>query len=164
MSLLRPEAYDRIVYEWNSTDREYEQDKTIHELFTAQSERTPDSIALVYEGSELSYRELEEKSNQLARHIRSAYQQRTQKALQADTLIGLCLDRSLEMVIGILGVLKSGGAYVPIDPGYPQDRIDYMLADTGAELVLSQRTLHAQLPADKVIYIDLSEELYREED
>ncbi|MBB6131881.1 non-ribosomal peptide synthetase, partial [Mucilaginibacter lappiensis] len=168
LSLLREESYQEIVYDWNATDKSYEQDKTIQELFTAQALLTPDSIALVYEGEELSYRELEEKSNQLARHIRSEYHQRSQAELQPDTLIALLLERSLEMVIGILGVLKAGGAYVPIDPGYPQDRIDYILSDTGSELVLSQRGLQEKeefsLPEDKVVYIDLSEAFYRAED
>ena len=118
-------------------------------------------------GHHLSYRELNEKSNQLARHIRKEYKRRTSEDLKADTLIGLCLDRSLEMVIGILGVLKAGGAYVPMDPAYPQDRIDYLLSDTAAALVLSQRHLgegsELDLPEEKVVYIDLTAGLYKEE-
>ena len=103
----------------------------------------------------------------MARHIREQYLQRTKQSLAPDTLIALYLDRSLEMVIGILAVLKAGGAYVPIDIHYPQERIDYLLQDTRAELILSQRQLrkaHTQLPPDKVIYIDLAEEFYQEED
>ncbi|WKL50105.1 amino acid adenylation domain-containing protein [Flavobacterium pectinovorum] len=168
ISLLLPSEYKEMVYDWNATDKDYPVDKTIYELFQAQAESTPDSVALVYEGQELSYRELNERSNQLARHIRCEYQKRTREELKADSLIGLCLDRSLEMVIGILAVLKSGGAYVPIDPEYPQDRIDYILEDTGAVLVLSQKHLlnkeDLQLPKDKVITIDLGGSIYDGQD
>src|SRR6185312_770562 len=168
LSLLQREEYDRIVYQWNATDKAYAQDKTIQALFQAQVERTPDHIALVYEGEQLTYRELNEKSNQLARYIREQYQKRTTQSLAPDTLIALCVERSLEMVIGILAVLKAGGAYVPIDPLYPQERIDYLLADTQAALVLSQRQLSEeskiQLPEESVVYIDLSEDLYKETD
>ena len=168
LSLLRPEEYDQIIYQWNETDKEYEKDKTIYQLFQEQVEKAPDSTALVFEGQQLTYRTLNEKSNQLARHIRAQYQQRTKQELGADTLIPLCLDRSLEMVIAILAVLKAGAAYVPIDPSYPQQRLDYILSDTQAALVLSQRLLSEssdiQLPQDKVIHIDLTERLYKEED
>ena len=167
LSVLGAEEYDQIVYGWNETGREYPEDQTVYELFEEQASRTPEGTALVYEGEELSYRELNERSNQLARHIRKAYKARTGESLGADTLIGLYLDRSLEMVIGILGVLKAGGAYVPMDPGYPQERIDYILEDTGAALVLSQRglsqTTSTELPGEKVICIDLTEALYKEE-
>lgn len=129
--------------------------------------KRPRIIALVYEGVSLSYRELNEKSNQLARHIRSQYKRKTSQEIEPDTLIALCLDRSLELIIGILGVLKAGGAYVPIDPSYPQERIDYILADTNAEIVLSQRQVvasgEARLAAGQVIYIDLSGDLYQTE-
>ena len=131
MSLVGSEEYNRIVYGWNETGREYPEDQTVYELFQEQAARTPDGTALVYEGEELSYRELNERSNQLARHIRKAYKAKTGHTLVADTLIGLYLERSLEMVIGILGVLKAGGAYVPMDPGYPQERIDYILRIRG---------------------------------
>ncbi|WKL50106.1 amino acid adenylation domain-containing protein [Flavobacterium pectinovorum] len=168
ISLLLPSEYKEMVYDWNATDKDYPVDKTIYELFQAQAESTPDSVALVYEGQELSYRELNERSNQLARHIRLEYEKRTQEALRGDSLIALCLDRGLEMVIGILAVLKSGGAYVPIDPEYPQDRIDYILEDTGAVLVLSQKHLlnkeDLQLPKDKVITIDLGGSIYDGQD
>ena len=167
LSLLRPEDYTQIVDKWNETEKDYPRDKTIYELFEEQVDKTPGSICLVFEGQRLTYRELNQKSNQLARHIRAQYKKKTNQVLKPDTLIALCLDRSLEMVIGILGILKAGGAYVPIDPSYPKERIEYLLADTKAELVLSQKQLtkriEIQLPKDKVIYIDLPEELYQVE-
>ena len=167
ISLIPPKHYNQIVYDWNKTDRDYPRDKTIHQLFEEQVKKTPENVALVFEGEQLTYGELNEKSNQLARHIRAQYICKTKQALKPDTLIALCLNRSLEMVIGILGVLKAGGAYVPMDPSYPEGRVEYMLEDTRAEMVLSQRQIaqdgDVQLPKDKVVYVDLSEKLYQVE-
>jgi len=122
----------------------------------------------VYEDRELSYKEVDERSNQLARHIRWSYRQRTKQELKPDTLIALLLERSPEMVVGILGMLKAGGAYVPIDPGYPQERIDYLLEDTGAEVVLSQRSVvesgEIGLAQAEVVYIDPEAAFYGQED
>ena len=167
ISLLRPTEYNQIIYDWNQTEKNFPSDKTIHQLFEEQVIKTPDNIALVFEDQKLTYRQLNEKSNQLARHIRDHYELKTKKKLVPDTLITLCLDRSLELVIGILGVLKAGGAYVPVDPSYPKHRTDYLLADTKSELILSQRHLiqgSTLLPSEKVIDIDLSEKFYRMED
>ena len=148
ISLLTKQEYQQIVYDWNQTDKEYPRDKTIQQLFQEQVDKTPNNIAVVYEDKQLTYRELNQQSNQLARYIIKQYQQQNLKGNKAnqqtqkreadsiktllpkDTLIALCLDRSIEMIIGILGVLKSGGAYVPMDPNYPQDRIEYILKDT----------------------------------
>ena len=94
-------------------------DKTITQLFEAQVDKTPNNIALVFEEESLTYRQLNNKANQLAHAIRAHYQENFPQVIKADTLIGLYLDRSLEMVISILGVLKAGGAYVPISPEYP---------------------------------------------
>ena len=167
ISLLRPAEYNQIIYDWNQTEKNFPADKTIHQLFEEQVIKTPDNIALVFEDQKLTYRQLNQKSNQLARHIRDQYEVRTKKTLVPDTLITICLDRSLEMVIGILGILKAGGAYVPVDPSYPKHRTDYLLADTKSELIVSQRHLiqgSTLLPREKVIYIDLWEKFYRTED
>jgi non-ribosomal peptide synthetase component F len=94
-------------------------------------ERTPDSIAVVYEGLQLSYLELNERANRLAHYIRH------QHNITPDTLIALCLERSEHMLIAILAVLKAGGAYVPLDPSYPDERIKYILADTKAGVLLT---------------------------
>ncbi|NOU17178.1 MAG: amino acid adenylation domain-containing protein [Bacteroidales bacterium] len=158
----------KLLYEFNGTSTSYPKDKTIHQLFGEQAQRTPDGLALVYGQQRLTYHDLDARSNQLARHIRSQYEVRAKRALTEGIPIALYLERSLEMVIGILAVLKAGGAYVPMDTGYPQERVDYILRDTGAELVLTQRHLieghPAQLPAGRVIPIDLTEGLYAEED
>lgn len=167
-SLLNTQQYDQIINQWNTTEKYYPKHKTVNQLFQEQARRIPDSPALVFEKQKLTYQELDEKSNQLAWHIRKQYQKQTKKALQPDTLIALYLDRGLEMVIGILAVMKAGGAYVPIDINYPQERIDYMLSDTGATFILTtdhvNKNRHVQLPKNKLIQIDLHESLYRAED
>ncbi|MEM9243094.1 MAG: condensation domain-containing protein, partial [Pseudomonadota bacterium] len=137
-SLLNAQDYHQIVYEWNETDKDYPRDKTIQGLFEVRVRKTPDNIALVFEGEALTYQVLNQRVNQLARYIRKQYKEVTKTLLKPDTLIALYLDKSLEMVIAILGILKAGGAYVPMDPSYPDERIRFMLADTQARLLLTQ--------------------------
>ncbi|WP_425390979.1 amino acid adenylation domain-containing protein [Ekhidna sp.] len=167
MSLLSPADYRQIVMDWNATDREYSKSKTIHELFEAQAARAPDHVAIVFGGEELTYGQLNSKSNQLARHIKNSYAQKVGDSMHPGTFIGLCVDRSLEMVIATLAVLKAGGAYLPLDPDFPEERIDYMLKDTKAPLVLTQRHLYDRLSAvlkeDQIIPVDLNESLYIKE-
>ncbi|WP_220395494.1 AMP-binding protein, partial [Bacteroides ovatus] len=131
LSLLDSSQYDELVYERNKTRSEYPADKTIVELFVEQAERTPDNIALVYEDRKLTYSQLNELSNRLAAYLQTKYK------INQDDPIALCLNRSEYMLIAILGVLKSGGAYVPIDPDYPEDRIIHILSDTKAKVVLT---------------------------
>src|SRR3954471_7613378 len=104
---------------------------SIHELFEAQARARPGAVAVVYEGSMLTYGQLNAKANQLARRLR-------QEGVGPDVAVGLLVERSLEMMVGILGILKAGGAYVPIDPEYPQERIAYMLADSNCQVLLTQ--------------------------
>ena len=111
----------RIVEEWNKTDREYDREKTIQGVFEEQVERSKDRIAIVYEDKQLTYEELNKRANQIGRYIRRKY------GIGADRLVGLCLDRSEHMLLGIMGILKGGGGYVPMDPNYPEDRIKYMM-------------------------------------
>lgn len=138
IDLLDEIDYNKIVYDWNQTDKAYPKDKTIQQLFEEQVQRTPDNIAVVFEEQSLTYQELNIRANQLAHKIRNSYKQQTGTELHPDTLIALCLDRSLEMIVAILAVLKAGGAYVPLDPEYPDDRISYTLEDTNTALVLTQ--------------------------
>ena len=98
-----------ILYDWNDTDVEYPEDKTIHQLFEEQVERTPDAIAVVFEDQSLTYRQLNQRSNQLAHYLQTL-------GVKAESLVAVCLERSLEMIISILAILKAGGAYVPLDP------------------------------------------------
>ncbi|WP_299009149.1 non-ribosomal peptide synthetase, partial [uncultured Shewanella sp.] len=127
-----------LLHEWNKTETNYPSDKTLQQLFEEQVEKTPNNVALVFEGAELTYLELNQSANQLARHIRSQYQVKFQHKLRPDTLIALYVDRSLEMIISILAVLKAGGAYVPIAPEYPQKRTVFMLKDTNVPFVITQ--------------------------
>lgn len=136
--LLTKKEEQQILYAWNSTEKPYPKDKTISQLFEDQAKKNPDKIALVFKEQQLTYKELNEKSNQLARYIRNKYKEKSKEELTADTLIALYLSRSLEMIIGILAVLKSGGAYVPIDINYPQERVNYILEDINAKIILTQ--------------------------
>lgn len=143
--ILTCEEKQKILIDWNKTDSNYPEIKTLHKLFEEQVKRTPNNIAVVFEGKELSYQELNGRANQLARYLRNQYKQLTQHDLNPDTLIALCLDRSFEMVISILGVLKAGGTYVPIDSSYPKERMCYILEDTGTNVVITQKNLQEQL-------------------
>ncbi|WP_440615181.1 amino acid adenylation domain-containing protein [Cysteiniphilum sp. 6C5] len=145
ISLLSAKDYQKVVYDWNSTEAPFPKDKTIYQLFEDQVARTPNNIAIVFEEEELTYQELNIKSNQLARHIRQSFLLTTGDELMPDTLIALFLERSLEMIVSILAVLKAGAAYVPIDPNLPHQRIKYMLTDTQSQLVLTQTRVFNQL-------------------
>ncbi|MFC0210897.1 amino acid adenylation domain-containing protein [Paenibacillus chartarius] len=131
LELLTAEEQAQIATAFNATHADYPRDKTIHQLFEEQAMRTPEQTAVVYEDCRLTYRELNERSNRLARTLRAA-------GVQADQPVGLLSERSLEMIVGIFAILKAGGAYVPIDPQLPKERIRYMLDDSGAKLLLLQ--------------------------
>jgi amino acid adenylation domain-containing protein/non-ribosomal peptide synthase protein (TIGR01720 family) len=131
----------KILLDFNDTDAEYPQNKTIHELFAEQVKRTPDHIALVGQSEDersalcamrcaLTYKELNEISNHLAHLLQT-------KNVKPDTIVGIMVERSIEMIIGILGILKAGGAYLPIDPEYPEERINYMSADSRAKFLVT---------------------------
>lgn len=129
----------RILIEWNDTQRDYPKDKCIHQLFEAQVERTPDSIAVVFEDKQLTYRKLNARANQVAHYLKK-------RGVGAEVLVGICIERSLEMVVTLLGVLKAGGAYVPLDPTYPRERLAFMLEDTQAPVLLTLGRLAERLP------------------
>ena len=139
MSLLEARERDTLLYHWSKIDSPTVQHKTLHQVFQSQVEKTPNNIALVFENQQLSYRQLNEKANQLAHVICRQYQQHTNAALLPDTLIALYLDRSLEMVIAILAILKAGAAYVPISPQYPGPRTQFIVSDCKTQLILTQQ-------------------------
>jgi len=141
LPLLADAERRQILVEWNDTKTEYPSDKCIHELFEEQAERTPDAVALVFGDREVTYRELNQRSNQLAHHLRKL-------GVEADEPVGICVERSIEMMVGVLGILKAGGAYVPLDPSYPQERLVFMLRDSRAALLLTQGKLRQRLPGD----------------
>ncbi|MHB9147923.1 MAG: non-ribosomal peptide synthetase [Candidatus Amoebophilus sp.] len=139
LSYINEKQYELLIHQWNATEKEYPREKTIQALFEEQVEKTPDSIALVYEDVKLTYRELNARSNQLASYLKQTYD------IKPDDLLVLCLDRSEQMLIAILAVLKSGGAYVPMDPSYPDDRVIYLLGDTKTKVVLASEVYQARL-------------------
>ncbi|MDP2601547.1 MAG: amino acid adenylation domain-containing protein [Deltaproteobacteria bacterium] len=124
----------QLLFEWNNTEADYPKDKCIHEMFQEQAKRTPNAIAVTFEGQRLTYRELNTKANQVARHLQRL-------GVGPGRLVGICLERSLEMVIGLLGILKAGGAYVPLDPSYPRERLAFMLEDAEVSVLLTQEKL-----------------------
>ncbi|MEH2104791.1 non-ribosomal peptide synthetase [Nostoc sp.] len=125
---------------WNQTQTDYPHNKTLVDLFEQQVEKNPYNIALVFESQQLTYQQLNQKANQVAHYLIQNHQ------IKPDSLISICVERSLEMIIGVLGILKAGAAYVPIDPNYPQERIGFMLEDSGTSVLLSQSFLLNQLP------------------
>jgi amino acid adenylation domain-containing protein len=137
--ILSEQEKKEILVDFNDTETPYPRDKTIHELFEDQVEQTPDNTALEGQSTKrkasramrcaLTYRELNEKSDRLAHLL-------IEKGVKPDTIVGIMVERSIELVVGILGILKAGGAYLPIDPDYPRARIDYMLNDSGAKILL----------------------------
>jgi len=149
MSLLTTTERQRLLVEWNDTATEFPADRCIHQLFEEWVERTPDSVALVFGDERLTYRQLNERANQLAHHLQ-------RQGVKAETLVGILCERSLEMVIAILGTLKAGGAYVPLDPAYPQARLSFMLEDAGVKVLLTQEHLTKVLPEHnaEVLYLD----------
>ncbi|PHM39368.1 peptide synthase [Xenorhabdus mauleonii] len=139
VSFLSEEERHILLHTWNQTDVPYPQDKTLQQQFEIQAATNPDNVALIFEEEMLTYRQLNEKSNQLAAVIRENYLQQHHTPMQAGTPIALYLDRSPEMVVSILAVLKAGGAYVPISPEYPPERVQYILQDTDSPCVLTQQ-------------------------
>jgi amino acid adenylation domain-containing protein len=139
LPLLTAADRHRLLIDWNDTDRSYPRDKCAHEWFEEQAEQTPNAVALVYESQELTYRELNRRANQLAYYL-------IRLGVGPESLVALCLHRSIEMVVAVLGVLKSGAAYVPMDPYYPKERLRFMLQDTQAKLILTQSQLLSRLP------------------
>lgn len=120
----------KLLYDFNTTETEYPKDKTIYQLFEEQVKKAPDKVAISFNNVELTYKELNQKSNQLARYL-------VRKGVGAETIVGLLTTHSIETVIGILGILKAGGAYLPIDHAYPIDRVSYMLEDSGSRILLT---------------------------
>jgi amino acid adenylation domain-containing protein len=150
LPILTPRERHQLLVEWNQTKAEYPNESCIHELFEAQVERTPGAIAVEFEGRHLTYGELNQRSNRLAHYLRKL-------GVGPEVLVGLCMDRSLEMIVSLFGVLKAGGAYLPIDPAYPLARLEFMLNDASVDVLLTQRNLIQTLSprkTTKVICLD----------
>lgn len=148
LPFLTEEERQQCVVEWNQTKEEFPQ-KSLHELIEAQVERTPEAMAVVHEEERLSYREMNARANQLARHLRKL-------GVGAEVLVGICMERSVRMIVALLGILKAGGAYVPLDPAYPEERLAFMIKDSGLKVLITEDRLYAKLSGqvEKVVRID----------
>ncbi|NEW09936.1 amino acid adenylation domain-containing protein, partial [Paenibacillus sp. SYP-B3998] len=154
--MLTVEEKEQIQFAFNATETEYPREKMIHQLFEEQVERTPEATAIVFGDKLLTYRELNERANRLARTLRA-------QGVKPDQLVGIMTERSVEMIVGIIAILKSGGAYVPVDSDYPTERIRYMLEDSGAQVLLAQRHLQERVTfAGEWVALD-DEESYSED-
>ncbi len=131
---------EQILTQWNSGGAEYPVDRCVHELVAEQARRSPDAVAVALGGQSLTYAELDTRANQLAQYLREL-------GVGPDVVVAICAERSIEMVVAVLGVLKAGGAYAPIDPAYPEDRVAFMLGDSDTPVLLTQQHLVSKLPS-----------------
>ncbi|MEO0012600.1 MAG: hypothetical protein RLZZ535_989 [Cyanobacteriota bacterium] len=139
---------------WSENPQDFDYSFCIHQLFEAQVEQTPNAVAVSFAGSTLTYKELNHHANQLARYLQDL-------GVSPGDLVGICLDRSLEMIISLLGVLKAGGAYLPLDPAYPKERLSFILSDTRVSVLLTQEQLVQELPQPKtkIVLLERSQEV-----
>ena len=148
LPLLTAGELSQLQTQWNPSPVDYPQIPLVHRLFEAQVVRTPHAIAVTSITKEqLTYRELNDRANQLAHYLQSL-------GVKAESLVGICVERSPEMLVAIFGVLKAGGAYIPLDPAYPKERLEFMLGDAGAQVLLTQGPLATSLTAVQVIDLD----------
>ncbi|MFZ4470991.1 MAG: AMP-binding protein, partial [Pirellula sp.] len=153
LPILTTREQRQLLVEFNDTACEYPREWCVHELFEQQVESTPDAVALVFEDQQLSYSELNARSNRLARYLRK-------QGVGEETPVGLCLDRSLDLVVSILGILKAGGTYVPLDADYPVKRLENMLELAELKHLVTQSQLHAKLPCTKRLDICIDQDAH----
>jgi amino acid adenylation domain-containing protein len=139
LSLLDEQERRQVLAEWNRTERDFPPDACLHELFEAQVRRTPQAVAVAFEDERLTYREMNQRANRLAHHLRRL-------GAGPEARVGVCLERSVEMVVALYAVLKTGGAYVPLDPTYPADRLSFMLDDARVSVLLTDRRSGSLIP------------------
>ncbi|ACC81021.1 non-ribosomal peptide synthetase [Nostoc punctiforme] len=157
LSALTEQERHKILVEWNHTTVAYPKHLCIHQLFEAQVEKTPDSIAVVFKEEQLTYQELNHRANKIAHYLRLL-------GVDTEVLVGICVERSLEMIVGILSILKAGGAYVPLDPTYPKERLSFMLSDSQVQVVLTQEKFVDDLAASgaKLVCLDDKKSFHQE--
>jgi amino acid adenylation domain-containing protein len=164
LPILTPAERHQILIEWNDTAADCPKDKCIYHLFEEQVERTPEAIAVEFEDQQITYRELNRRANQLAHYLLTL-------AVGPEKLVGICVERSIEMMVGLLGILKARSAYVPLDPAYPEARLEFLLRDSRCSVLLTQQKWlgdklaftdsHSQL---KIIALDRDADAIRKED
>ena len=148
---------NKVLFEWNDTYRDYPKDVRLHELIEAQVQRTPDAVAVVFEDQRLTYREVNRRANQLAHRLRKL-------GVGPDAIVGIFAERSLEMIIGLVATLKAGGAYLPLDPNYPAERLAFILGDAQPAVVLVQSRLRSLLPQQVAKAVILEDDFAAESD
>jgi aspartate racemase len=148
LPLLSAAEEEKLLVEWNDTETPYSEGACLHQLVEAQVERTPEAVAVVCENEQLTYRELDTKANQLAHHLRGL-------GVGAEVRVGICMERSLELIVAMLGVLKAGAAYLPLDPLYSKERLGFALADAQVPVLLTQERLVEILPQHDALAICL---------
>ena len=136
--LLSEEERRQVLYEWNETRVEYEGTQCVHELFEEQVRRRPEAVAVVYEGRQLKYAELNTRANQLAHYLRKL-------GVKPETRVAICVEDRLEIVVGLLGIWKAGGVYVPLDASYPAERLGYMIKDSAPAVLLTEGRVREKL-------------------
>ncbi|MEG4202268.1 amino acid adenylation domain-containing protein, partial [Microcoleus sp. Pol12A5] len=149
LNILSDRDRHQLLVEFNQTQKDYPTDKCVHQLFEEQAERNPDTIAVIFENQTITYRELNHRANQLAHHLQK-------QGVEPESIVGICAHRSLEIIVGMLGILKAGAAYLPIDPATPADRKALMLEDARVQVLLTQQRLAESLPKThaNIVFID----------
>ena len=143
LPILLDAERQQLLGEWNDTFADYPQNRCIHQLFEAQVKHNPNAIAVIFDDKSLTYQELNSRSNQLANYLQK-------QGVSSDVLVGLCVEPSVEMIVGMLAILKAGAAYLPLDPSYPQERLNFMLEDAQASVLLTQQHLVERLGTQKL--------------
>ena len=152
LNILSDRDRHQLLVEFNQTQKDYPTDKCVHQLFEEQAERNPDSIAVVFESEQITYRELNDRADRLAHHLQNL-------GVEPEAIVGICVDRSLEIIVGILGILKAGSAYLPIDPATPADRKALMLEDARVQVLITQQRLAESLPKTQVNIVCIDTEI-----
>ena len=149
LSILTESEQRQIVSTWNETSVAYPSNACVNNLFEMQAERVPNAIAVLQEDKSISYRELDQRANKLAHYLQSL-------GVKAETFVGVFMNRSIDTVVGLLGIMKAGGAYLPLDPDFPQDRLAFMLEDSSTAIILTQNELLESLPPHnaRVVIVD----------
>ncbi|RCJ40973.1 non-ribosomal peptide synthetase [Nostoc minutum NIES-26] len=156
LSLLTAPERKQLLEEWNNTRADYPHDASLHQLFEQQVERSPNILALISQSEQLTYQQLNQKVNKLAHYLINL-------GITSETLVGICLERSIDMVVAILAIFKAGGAYLPLDPNYPIERLQFMLADSQVSLVISNSSLINGLEQITAIALDTEWDILQKE-
>ena len=160
LPLVSQQEWEEVIVEWNQTAADYPRDRCVHELFEQQAGQTPDAVAVVYEGEQLSYGELNRRANQLAHYLR-------EKGVGPEAKVGLCVERGVWLVVGLMGVIKAGGAYVPMEAGNPAERLSYMMEESGCAVTVATSSTVDKLRGIKTALVNLDtdrEQIARQSD